>query len=119
VVVGQQRAGQQPRLAQDLEAVADTEHRAAVAGERDDLLHDRSEARDRAGPQVVAVGEPAGDDDRVDALQVAVGVPQQHRVAHARGGELRVDVIAGAGEADDAELHAPHEVLRGASGPAS
>ena len=33
--VRQQRAGQQPRLAQDLEAVADPEHRAALAAKRD------------------------------------------------------------------------------------
>ena len=32
--VRQQRAGQQPRLAQDLEAVADAEHGPAVARER-------------------------------------------------------------------------------------
>ena len=110
-VVGQQRAGQQARLAEDLEAVADPEHRAAVAREGDDVLHDRREARDRADAQVVAVGEAAGDDDGVDALQVAVGVPQQHGLAHARGGELRVDVVARAGEADDAELHASADGL--------
>ena len=41
--------------------------------------------------QVVAVGEAAGDDHRVDALQVAVAVPEQHRLAHALGGAQRVD----------------------------
>ena len=46
-------------------------------GELGDRLHHRREARDRAGAQVVAVGEAAGDDDRVDALQVAVLVPEQ------------------------------------------
>ena len=56
--------------------------------------------------QVVAVGEAAGDDHRVDALQVAVAVPQQHRLAHALGGPQRVDLVARAREADDAELHA-------------
>ncbi len=42
-------------LAADLEAVADPEHVAALAGELDDLAHDRREAGDRAGAQVVAV----------------------------------------------------------------
>ena len=51
----------------------------AVAGEALDLLHHRREARERAGAQVVAVGEAAGDDHRVDALQVVVAVPEQHR----------------------------------------
>ena len=78
-----------------------------VAGELRDRLHHRREPRDRPGAQVVAVGEAAGDDHRVDALQIAVGVPQHHRVAHALGGVERVDVIARAGEADDAELHEP------------
>ena len=107
VVVGQQRAREQAGLAQDLEAVADPEHRAAVAREGDDVLHDRREARDGADAQVVAIGEAARDDDGVDVLQPAVGVPQQHGLSHPRGRELRVDVVAGAREADDAELHAP------------
>ena len=34
VVVADQRAGQQVRLAEDLEAVADAEHRQAAAGRR-------------------------------------------------------------------------------------
>ena len=76
-----------------------------MAGEALDLDHDRREARERAGAQVVAVGEAAGDDDRVDALQVVVAVPEQHRVADPRGRLQRVDLVAGAGELDDAELH--------------
>ena len=39
------------------------------------------------------------------ALQVAVAVPQQHRVADAPRRELRVDLVAGARELEDAELH--------------
>src|SRR3954451_5002324 len=105
LAVGQQRARQQAGLAQDLEAVADPQDDAAVAGELDDRLHDRGEARDRADAQVVAVREPARDHDRVDALQVAVGVPQQHRLADALAGQLRVDLVTRAGEPDDAELH--------------
>ena len=54
-------------------------------GEALDLGHDRREARERARAQVVAVGEAAGDDHRVDALQVVVAVPEQHRVADPRG----------------------------------
>ena len=83
--VGQQRAGQQARLAEHLEAVADPEHEAAGGGELGHLLHHRREAGDRAGAQVVAVGEAAGDDHRIDALQVAVAVPQDHRLADPLG----------------------------------
>ena len=77
--VAHQRAGQQARLAQDLEAVADAEHEAAVGGEAHDAVHDRREARHRAAAQVVAVGEAAGQDDAVDAVQRPVFVPERHR----------------------------------------
>ena len=103
--VGQQRARQEPGLAQDLEAVADAQHQPAGGGELGDLLHHRGKARDRAHAQVVAVGEAAGDDDGVDALQVAVAVPEDDRVADPAAGHERIDLVAGPGEADDAELH--------------
>src|SRR4051812_36696514 len=106
LAIGQQRARQQARLAQDLEAVADAEDQATVAGELDDRLHDRREARDGPDAQVVAVGEPAGDDDGVDALQVAVAVPEQDRLADALAGQLRVDLVAASREPDDPELQA-------------
>ena len=105
VGVAEQRPGQQMRLAQHLKAVADPEHQAAVVRERDHRLHRRREARDRARAQVVAVGEAARDDDRVGALQVALAVPDQLGVAHAPGGVQRIDLVAGAGELEDAELH--------------
>ena len=84
LVVDQQRARQQSRLAEDLEAVADAEHEPALVGELDHRLHHRREAGDRAGAQIVAVGEAAGDDDGVDALQVAVAVPEQLGLADAQ-----------------------------------
>src|SRR6202012_40484 len=63
-------------------------------------------ASDRAGAQIVAVGEAARDDDGVDALQVAVAVPQDHRLADALTGVLGVDLVAGAREAHHPKLHA-------------
>ena len=41
-----------------------------------DRLHHGREAGDSAGAQVVAVGEAAGDDHRVDALRARVAVPE-------------------------------------------
>ena len=75
-----QRAGQQVRLAEDLEAVADAEHRQSRPGRGDQLAHHRGEPGDRAAAQVVAVREAAGQDHRVDAAQVAVGVPERDRL---------------------------------------
>ena len=40
-------------------------------------VHDRREPGDRAAAQVVAVGEAAGQDDRVDAVQIGIAVPQR------------------------------------------
>ena len=68
VVVAQHRAGQQVRLGEDLEAVADAEDRHTGLGLLDDGLHHRREAGDGAGPQIVAVGEAAGQDHGVDLL---------------------------------------------------
>ena len=105
-LVEQQRAGQQARLAEDLEAVADPQHRAAAGGEGGDRLHRRREAGDRARPQVVAVGEAAGDDDAVDAGEVALFVPDQPRLAAGQGaGVQRVPLVAGPGELEHTPDH--------------
>ena len=106
VVVADESAGQQVRLAQDLEAVADAQHRHAALGRRDDLGHDGGEAGDGSGAQVVAVGEAARQDDGVDALEVVVAVPQRDRLATRDAyGALRVDVVERTREGDDADLH--------------
>jgi hypothetical protein len=73
------------RFAEHLEAVADAEHGAAVARELDDGLHHRSEPGYRPGTQVVAVREASGEDDRVDAVDVAVAVPDRDRIATGEG----------------------------------
>ena len=89
VLVAGERAGQQVGLAEDLEAVADAEHRQAAAGGVGDRLHDRGEPGDGAAAQVVAVGEAAGQDDGVDAVQVGVGVPEADGVGRRRAATAR------------------------------
>ncbi len=74
--VAQQRAGEEVGLAGDLESVADAEHGGAALGVRHDLAHDRAEAGDGAGAEIVAVAEAAGEDHDVDALQVVILVPE-------------------------------------------
>jgi hypothetical protein len=54
---------------------------------------------------VIPVREPARDDDGVDALQVGVGMPEDLGVAHTRRRQVRIDLIARTGEANDPELH--------------
>ena len=103
--VREQGAGQQSGLAQHLEAVADPQYRAAVTGEGQHRGHHRREAGDRAHAQVVPVGEPAGDDHGVDAVQVRIRVPEELGLAHAVGREQGVALVAGTGKADHAEAH--------------
>ena len=99
-----QRTGQQTGLGQHLEAVADADHRTAVGGELADRVHDRREAGDGTGPQVVAVGEPAGDDHRVDAADGGVAVPEELGLAAERRDRLDdVELAVRAGEEDDAD----------------
>ncbi len=80
-------AGERPRqqvgLAEDLEAVADAEHRQPPRRRRDDLAHHRREPGDGAAAQVVAVGEAAGQDDGIDTAQAGVVVPELDRLAPA------------------------------------
>ena len=60
IAVAQHGAGQQARLAQNLKAVADAEHRPAGRGEfaRPHVMTGENRAM-APGPQVVAVREPA------------------------------------------------------------
>ncbi len=101
-VVGQQRARQQPRLAEDLEPVADAQHRPPLGGEAANRLHRGREAGDRAGAEIVAIGEPAGDDDRVDSAQIPLLVPDEARVADPLAGLQRVALVTGARELEHA-----------------
>src|SRR5690606_37230451 len=99
---------QQPRLAEHLEAVADPEDPPAPLGEVDHRPHHRREPGDRAGAQVVAVGEPAGDDHRLTAAQVLLGVPQHDRLLpEPPDREQRVAVVTGPREPHDTDAHAP------------
>ena len=65
-----------------------------AAANSPDRVHHRREAGDRAGAQVVAVGEAAGDDDRVDAVRSCLAVPERARPRRraARRAQLHVEL---------------------------
>src|SRR5690606_5214697 len=102
VIVADQATRQQVRLDKHLEAVADAEDRHALGRGILHLGHDRRERRDRAGAQVVAVAEAAGQHEGVDTLEVVRAVPEGDRLgagdAHRA---LRVAVVQRAREGDD------------------
>src|SRR5439155_5071641 len=78
--VPEQRARQKSGLAEDLETVARSEHRLSVRGEAAQLFRRGRDLRDRAGPQVVAVREAAGNDRDIKAAEVGVLVPDDLRL---------------------------------------
>ena len=95
------------RLAQDLEAVADAEHRHAFVGRFGDRAHYRRARRDRSRAEVIAVRETAGQHDQVEPGECRFGVPHRGR---ADAGDLlqrdrHVAVAVGAGEEDDRGFH--------------
>jgi hypothetical protein len=97
--VAHQRAGQQPRLGQHLETVADAEHGAALAGGGNDRRHHRRPRAHRAGTQIVAIGKPAGKRDQVEPFgQFGVAVPDHRRGMAGDGldrhGEVAVAIAA-------------------------
>src|SRR5262249_50617378 len=105
--VAQHRAGEETGLEQNLKAVADAEHETAAFGERAHGRHDRREARHRAGPQVIAVREAAGQNHDVGTFQIRVLVPEIPRVlaeALLRGVK-RVLVAITPRKDDDPESH--------------
>src|SRR6202044_1947651 len=105
-----QRAGQQLRLAQDLESVADAEHRQAGPGGGHQLGHHPREPGDSAAAQVVAIGEAAGQHHGIDAPQVAVTMPERDRDgARPADGPGGIVVIERARKRDDPDACSTHE----------
>ena len=104
LLIAHEGTGQQMCLAQHLETVADAQHRHSLGGSLLDLADHRGQGRDGTSPEVVAVGESAGQDDGVHTVQVCVGVPQTHGLgpgdAHGANGIL---VVKGAGKGDDSD----------------
>lgn len=99
-----QRAGQQTGFAEHLEPVADAEHRSTLLGERGHRLHDRGEAGEGAGPQVVAVGEPAWQNQRVESGHGGDPVPEEvGRAAQSPYGQHGIVLAVRAGEDDDTD----------------
>ena len=76
----EQQLGLQNLGDERLEAIADAEHRESLLSTRDHLIHHRSKAGDRTTAQIVAIGKSARQDHRIDALEVALTVPQGHRL---------------------------------------
>src|SRR5277367_2594842 len=75
--VAHHRAGKQACFAENLEAIADPENHTAGIGEFFYGLHHGREAGDRAGAEIVAIGEAPRKDDGVAIREVLRLVPDE------------------------------------------
>ena len=100
-------AGQQARLAEDLKAVANAEHRLARGGEFLHRPHDRAEPRDGAGAQIIAIAEAARNDDCVKSRQRIFLVPDEAALMPKDIDDRveRVLVAIGGGKLENGEIH--------------
>src|SRR5207245_6209546 len=118
-LVTHERAGQEPRLAEDLEAVAGAEHVPTPGHEVRERIDDRRPASDRAGPQVVTIREPAGQDHAVEAAQIAIAMPEELDGLVMGFGDDVVEVVVAprSGEHHHAESHGVDDLLSGNERP--
>ena len=105
--IADEGARQQAGLAEDLEAVANAQHRPALGGEVMHRPHDGAEPRNGPGAQVVPVTEAAGNDDGVKARQRVFLVPDQAagQAEHVLDDVQGVLVAIGGGELEDGDIH--------------
>jgi hypothetical protein len=79
--IAHQDAGQQARFAQNLETVADAEHKPAVGRKLAHRVHHGGAGGDSAAAQVIAIGKPAGHDHQIGPFrQRGVGMPDHCRL---------------------------------------
>ncbi len=115
--VPQQGTGHEAGLGEHLEAVADPEHETALGGERADGTHHRAEPGDDTSPDVIAVGEPTGQDDSGDAIERHLLMPEGNRVRADESQRVeRVPIAVAPREDDDADPDRTRSGLPGTSG---
>jgi hypothetical protein len=106
--IAHQRAGQEARLDQDLEAVADAENRNARFGALDEVGRDRRARGDGAAAQIVAIGEAARDHNEIKAFrQGAFAMPNHGRgmAGDTLNRHRSIAVAIGAGVNNDGAFH--------------
>src|SRR5262249_42161670 len=113
--VAHHRAGQKAGFTQNLESIADAQDHAAGLGEFRHRIHDRREARDRAGSQVIAVRKSSGQNNGIAVREVLRLMPNEfdRLFKDISDGVERVVVAIGPGKDDDSKFHAaitPREI---------
>src|SRR5262249_31929429 len=91
--IADQNAGQKSGFGDDLKPVADAKNLETLARLLRKVGHDRRTRRDRAASQVIAVGEAAGHDDKIDLRQFLFGMPNSNRLCPRHLGERAHHVV--------------------------
>ena len=107
MVVADQHTGKESCLAEDLEAVADTENKSSLSCKLLHRPHYWREPSDGTRSKVVTVGKPAGYDDAIIPGQISVLVPDivYGLVEHFPENVVAITVAPGAWEDYDAKSH--------------
>src|SRR5215469_2001289 len=115
--IAHERARQEPRLAENLKPIADTQHDAIVSRKFAHRFHDWRELGDRTRPQVIPVGEPAWHDDRIAIFQIVRLMPQERYrlLRDLLDGPISVVIAIRSGEDQHAKFHVGSLVNRGYS----
>ena len=105
--VADERAGQEPRLGQHLEAVADADQEPAVIGIIAHGFHNGRKPGDGTAAEVIAVGEAARQDHEIVALEGRIFMPHVigRNPEDVLQGVVTILVAIGPRETDDGGFH--------------
>ena len=105
--VAHQSAGQQSRLTENLEAVANPKHPSTALRKLHKPAHDRRKACHGTAAQVVAIGKPAGQNDAIEIAGKLVFMPKKRNFLPELGLETieNVVIVARTGKSDNAPTH--------------
>jgi hypothetical protein len=107
IAIANQRTWQQTGLTQNLKPVTNTQDETPAISKLLDGVHDGREPSKSARAEVVSIGKPTRDDDRVVRTQIGVAVPDEvDRLPYLFGNDVICVVIAiGSWKNYDAEFH--------------
>jgi len=110
--ISNQCTGEQPRFAEDLKAVADSEDETPLSGEALESDDDGAESGDSPAAEVISVAEAAGYDHGIETVERSVLVPDQIGMVAERADCVDAVLVAvGSGELKDGKAHGNRRCL--------
>jgi hypothetical protein len=105
--ISHQRTRQQTRFTENLEAIADSQHQAALPSELENAAHDRRKTRHGAAAEIVAVRKSTGEHQAIEVAREIILMPEKlDLLTHVPFQSIKdVLVIAGARKNNYAPTH--------------